>query len=254
MTKIITFQSPQVSSGQPLAWSAVRPDLPSRVRAVMPGYLKVPAALVAGDILLVPDHFLPVATRRLVVLVPSGNLDEKDLIRRVWQLAVSSGLEVRYEALVSREELAATERRRLLGLAEGTADRAVRAQINLNGTKSWTQALKGRLEPGDLLVCLADYPADGLYFWRRPMGERLAKDMHIPVYLLSGLRVERAPYAQPWIKETLVWLASFALIAAFFWLQTGIDHTSIKPFSTILLCLALVGELYTLWKVNKWID
>lgn len=224
-----------------------------QVLAVMPGYPKVPVSAVEADVLLVPDQLPLVPTRRMVVLVPPGEIDENRLTRRIWQLAVSSGLQVCYLALAPKDEHAATQRRRLIGLAAGTKDKEIHAQINLSAEKSWPQALGNTLQPGDLLVCLAGHQVTGPFFRRQALGELLAGTMNVPVYLLGGLKAGPSPQLQSLVTETLAWTASLSLMAAFFALQVGIERTAVRPISTIMLILSVLVELYFLWKINEWV-
>jgi hypothetical protein len=226
--------------------------LATQIREVLPGSSQLPQAGLAADILLVPDQFQMAPTRRLVVLVPAGEVDEQALARRVWQLASCSGLDVLYLSLSPDANHVSYLRRRLAGLAASTTYSNVQAEIRVHEQKNGSQAFRQNLKPGDLLICLEKDSTTG-FFRRQPLAQRLAMDLRLPVYQLGGLKVKPELHSNYWIKNALAWIASMALIAVFFWLQLGIDRASARPQSTILLCLSVLVELYGLWKINEWI-
>ena len=251
--KTFAMHSIEIAPGQPAALPVRHGDFPTPVMAVIPGYSKLPVAEVAEDVLLVPDRLPPVPTRRLVVLVPPGEIDENLLTRRVWQLAASSNLQVLYLALSPQYEYIASQRRQLAGLAARTADKDIHAQISLSAEQSWPQALEKIRRPGDLPICLAGHQVSKVLFGRKALGKHLAEIAGMPVYMLGGIKISAAPYRLPWIKETMAWTASIILLAAFFGLQVGIDRAIEKPISTILFLLSMLAEVYFLVKINEWI-
>lgn len=226
--------------------------LPVQNWAVLPESSKLRQAAHASDTLLVPDQLLPVSVQRLIVLVPAGGIDEYALARRVWQLAAGSGLEVLYLALSHDAEQVSTQCRRLINLAALTTYPQVRVDTNVHTDKNWSQALRRTLQPGDLLVCLAEDSTTG-FFRRQPLAKRLAADLSVPIYLLGDLLVKPATPSRYWIREIAAWLVSIALIVSFYLIQVGIDQSYARPQSTILLVLSILVELYSLWKTNEWI-
>jgi hypothetical protein len=228
------------------------PALPSQIRRFLPGIAQLPQALLAADILVVPDQVLPFPAQRLIVLIPAGEIDEQALARRVWQLASCCGLSVLYLALSPDQDQVSYQRRRLAHMAAMTAYPHVQADTKVHLYKNWSEALRHFLKPGDLLVCLADdHPH--VFFRRKPLAQQLSANLGVPIYQLGGLQVKPSPLDQYRIKNIFAWIASIALISAFFWLQVGIDRASGNPQSTILLCMSILVELYGLWKINEWI-
>jgi len=243
--KTITLAAREGFTGQPAA-------IPAEIRAVLPGSSRLPQTALAADNLLIPNQLPLVPTRRLVVLVPAGEIDEHALARRIWQLASCSGLDVLYMTLSPDADQWSYQRRRLVSLAALTTYPGVRADIGVHAAKNWSRALRQILKPGDLLVCLAEDYTPGI-FRRRAVGERLAAGLGVPVYEFGGIQVKPSRPSLYWVKNVLGWGASMTLMAAFFWLQVGIDHSSPEPQSTILLYLSVVVEIYLLWKINEWI-
>lgn len=219
---------------------------------VVPGSSQLSQTALAADTLFVPDQLLSVPTRRLIVLVPSGEIDELTLTRRVWLLATCSGLDILYLALSPDADQVSYQRRRLVGLVALTAYQHVRADMDVYAEKYWSQLLRRTLQPGDLLVCLACDRTPG-FFHRQALGELLATELGVPVYQVGGLQVKSATPSHYWFKNVLACIASIALVVVFFQLQIGIEVLSARPQSTILLCLSVLLELYGLWKINEWI-
>jgi len=226
--------------------------LPAQIRAVLTGSSQLPQTALEADTLLVPDQLPPVPTRRLIVLVPAGEIDEHALARRVWQLAACSGLSVLYLALSPDADQVSYQCRRLVNLAALTTYPRVRADTNVHTEKNWSKVLRRTLQPGDLLVCLAEDRTPG-FFQRQALAKWLAMELSVTVYQLGDLQVKPALPSHNWIKDVLAWVTSITLIASFFWLQVGIDRSSAGSQATILLYLSVLIELFSLWKINEWI-
>ena len=229
------------------------PDLAAQIQAVVPGYGQLPVRVIAEDVLLIQDKLPLKPTKRLVVLVPSGEVDETTLARRVWQLATSSSFSVLYLALSPDVTQIAYQRRRLASLAALTSGENVQAHASVSAEKNWRLALEQILQSGDLLVCLTSHQVSEHLFWHRKLGEKLVETVGVPVYLFSGLKIGPAPQERQAIKDVLAWIASLSLLAAFFGIQVSIDRSIAEPLSTILLCLSVVVETYLFLKINEWI-
>lgn len=222
-------------------------------QAFLPGLLKRTEAAHLGDAILVPDRIPPVPTRRLVVFVPNGEMDDKALARRVWLLAGDSGLNVLYLALTPSDPWDANHRRRLTDLALMTSGNDVRAQAIVSKHQNWLSAFAEIQRPGDLAVCQEGHWVAEHILWRRPLGELLVESAELPVYSMSGMKIGPALHQQQRSKEIQGWMASIVLIAAFFGLQVAIDKSSSGMASTFMLCLSIFVEFYLLWKINEWI-
>lgn len=243
--KTITLLARERAGGQPTV-------IPAQIQALLPGIARLPQTALAADTLLVPDLLLLPPIRRLVVLVPAGEIDEYALARRIWQLASCSELDVLYLALSPNADQVFYQRRRLISLAAQSAYPHIRTDISVCSEKNWSKALRQTIKSGDLLVCLAEDHTPGI-LQRKAVGERLAASLGVPVYEFGDLQVKPAPPSQFWIKNVLGWGVSIALIAVFFWVQLGIDRSSDRPQSIILASLSVMVEVYLLWKINEWI-
>lgn len=228
-------------------------SLPTQALALVPGLGTLPLVIIQKDGLFLPDGPDFLRACRLVVCLPAGKVDEAALARRVWQLAASSGLSVLYLALAPKDDQAASLRRWLAELATLSGDRVVHARGEVSREKHWPQALRSVLQPGDLLVCLADHRVRHGLARSTSLGRLLAEKLSRPVYLLGGVAV--APTSTWWqqIKALRAWAISIAVIVGFFFLQVGIDHSAVRPASTIMLCLSALAEIYFLMQFNEWI-
>lgn len=245
MIKTITISNQERAGDSPTV-------IPAQIQALLPGIARLPKSALTADTLLVPNLRLLPPTRRLVVLVPAGDIDEHALARRVWQLASCSELDVLYLALSPDADQVFYQRRRLIGLAAQSAYPHMRTDISVRSGKNWAKALKQTIQSGDLLICLAENSSSGI-LQHKALSERLAASLGVPVYKFGDLPVKPTPHSQSWMKNVLAWGASITLLVVFFWMQLGIDRLTARPQATILLCLSVLVEVYCLWKINRWI-
>ena len=247
--KVFADHSITILSSQDLD---TRTSLVIKTHAVIPGYDRIPADAVQGDLLILPENLPLSPTKRLIVIVPTGEIPENDLARRVWQLAKNSSLDVLYLTRTSEQGNTTYHRRRLMNLAVMTSCEEFRVHSTVISANDWVEAVKQIFRHGDVLVVLSNHMILDHLLWRRPVGQQLARLIGAPVYMLSGLKVGISQESRHTIKETLAWAISLALLAAFFVLQVGLVRSAIKPLSTILVCLTVLAELYLLLKVNQW--
>lgn len=251
--KTFVMHATDIPTGQALPFQASKASLSPQLLTLVPGIGKLTAAALDGDVILIPDNLQVAQIRRLVVLIPPGYIDEQSVARRVYQLASGSRNDVLYLAMDPEGEQSPFQRRQLASLGSLTTGKDVHTEVKLCVEKTWFQALEKILTPGDLLVCLADHPVFDYFFLRRKLGERLAGQVTVPVYLVYGLKVGQAPHTQQILKEVEAWITFFVLLGSFFALQAGIQRSTEKPLTTILLCLSILAEVYFLWKINEWI-
>ncbi|HEX6304831.1 MAG TPA: hypothetical protein VFZ76_11620 [Anaerolineales bacterium] len=204
------------------------------------------------DRLIIPDRIPVTPTRRLVVLIPDGDLDHKSLVNRIWELASTSGLNVLFLALSPGQNEVAYLRRHLADLAAMTNYGHVGASTKIIVAGNWTQAVAEILHAGDLLVCMAKHRVAYRVLGRKILGELLSSSFNVPVYLLGGLLIGTSRRRQKLIREILAWLVFLAVIAGFSSIQIWIDQGYGKPLSTILLCISVVFELLLIFIVNEW--
>lgn len=231
------------------------PDHPASstdlIKSILPGSSQLQQTANEADTLFVPDWFPLHPARRLVVLVPSDEIDEQALAYRVWQLADCSGLSVLFVTLVSDEALISYHRRRLVGLAAMTKFTHIHTDTSIQTHKKWPSSLTNVLQTGDLLVCLAENRSPGL-FHRKALGERLSTNLGLPVYVLGNMQVKPAHTSRHWLKDVFAWTTALALMGGFFYLQFEIDRYFPQWPATILIFLSVLVEIYCLGKINNW--
>jgi len=204
----------------------------------------------AGDFLILPENANVVATRRLVVLVPENELDERALAQRIWSLAAQGPLEVLFLALAPNWDAEAHLRRRLATLAALTGDRQVDASTQLACEANWVLAVEKVRQPGDLLICYDRHTSDSWRLQRQHLGAYLSTATNVPAYILVGLVLGPSPRLLNMVRELLALAASLFVIMAFAWLQIRIDQAMDGGLSTLMLCLTVFVEIACLVKLN----
>lgn len=222
------------------------------ITVFLPGFHQGGHGAHADDRLIIPDRIPVTPTRRLVVIMPDGELDDKALVRRIWELASTSGLNVLYLALSPGQNEAAYVRRHLADVASMTNYGPVGASTKIMVAGNWRQAVAEILHAGDLLVCVAKHRVAYRVLRRKMLGEVLSASFNVPVYLLGGLLIGPSRRRQKLVREVLAWLLFFAVIAGFSGSQIWIDQGYTKPLSTILLSISVVFELLLVFFINEW--
>ena len=223
------------------------------ISRLLPGFPTQEAAEFRDDGFITPHRFPLNPMRRLVVLVPDGSLDENALAHKIWRLASISSLQVLFLGLSSDEESAPYFRRRLALLAAAINQGEVRARANVVVGEDWNRVVKKVLHSGDLLVCIARHMIPYRAIGRRNIGEVLAASFDVPVYLLGGLQVGRSPTQFQLVRSILAWSLSIAVLLAFGGLQIWISQNANPSLSIMLICLSIVTEGITLFKLIEWI-
>ena len=219
------------------------------ISRLLPDFPTQEAAEFRDDVFITPQRFPLNPTRRLVVLVPDGSLDENALAHKIWRLASISSFQVLFLGLSPDEESVSYVRRRLALLAAAIQQGEVRARSGVVVGEDWNRAVKKVLHSGDLLVCIARHMVPYRAIGRRNMGEALAASFDVPVYLLGGLQVGRSPTQFQLVRSLVAWSLSIAILLAFAGLQIWISQNAHPELSTILLCLSIIAEGIILFKL-----
>jgi hypothetical protein len=219
----------------------------------LPGFSSEQSTAFREDYLILPDHPSINPTRRIIVLVPGGELKEDELARRVWQLATRASLNILYVALSPDMEYTPYLKRRLVTLAASTTFDDVKASSMTLEGNDWARALENLIKPGDLLVSIAKESMPSRLIGRKALGEILSAAFNLPVYMLTGIDVGRLPEQSNMVKNLVAWALSIAVIVAFGVFQIGLDKLVVGPDKTILFCCSLVAEGFLIWKINEWL-
>ncbi|GEM_PF-415091 len=226
------------------------PELPvvinesnSIIPATRDDSLPVESSEIAG-LFHVEDSRL-VSAKRLIVLVPNWDVDvdEVEIARQVWELAVPLGLAVLFLGLCKdiTEEL--SMHRRLATLASLTRDPRLSVDTRLEIGRNWMRRVKAILHSGDVVVCQAEQRV-GLR--RVPLHELLTK-LNAPIWTLEGIHPPMKSSAFTKIKEAIFWLVSIVVIVVFFWLQVSIVRMSKDWAHSALIYLSVLSEIGLLW-------
>jgi hypothetical protein len=186
-------------------------------------------------------------SRRLVVLVPAGALDEARLARQIWALAAAGPRPVLYVGLSRSAADEPLVRRRLASLAALTRDEQVTARTRLATEQTWLRAAQAVQRPGDEWVCAAGEQAPRWGpFGRRPLSEALRAGLGQPVNELAGVGAQadadRAG-ARAWLG---FWAGAAAVVAVFFWLEVRLAQLPDTPGRMALVLLVVVAEFAVL--------
>lgn len=224
----------------PALKSETEPELPLRLLDE-----SRPAPIPHPDIasvLHVEDGRL-VSARRLIVLVPDWDVDEVEIARQVWELAVPLGLAVLFLGLCKdiTEEL--SMHRRLATLASLTRDPRLSVETRLETGRHWVRKLKAILRSGDVIVCHAE---QRMGIWHIPAHKALA-NLDAPIWTLEGIHPPMKSSAFAKIKEAIFWLVSIVIIVIFFWIQVSIVRMSKDWAHNALIYFSMLSEIGLLW-------
>ena len=126
------------------------------------------------------------STRRLVVIVPDGELNEIHFAHQVWELAQVHRSNVLFFTVARNDDELMSAQHRMTHLAAATHDFRTPVSTQVDYQTSWTRSLKRILRPEDLVVCQADQSITSLGFLHKPLLELLVQQFSVPVYTLSS--------------------------------------------------------------------
>lgn len=183
--------------------------------------------------------------RRLIVLVPSLDVDSASLTRRVWELANVTGAHIQFLSLYSDVTQEPGLRRELVTMAAMVKDDMVSAEAVAVFGKDWVDVVKTRSHIGDVVVCLADHRV-GLS--RRLLSQILQSDLRLPLFILSDLN-PRSDSRSTWQSHFASWVGSAAIVLGFFFLQAKMEPLATDWMHTALLMISILVEF---WMILGW--
>jgi hypothetical protein len=126
------------------------------------------------------------STKRLVVIVPDGELDETHFAHQIWELAQIHRSRVLYFTVARNDDELMFSQHRMTHLAAATHDfrTPVSTQVDFQG--NWKRALKRVLRPEDVVVCQEGQVILQRVFWHKPLRELLARYCQVPIYTLPS--------------------------------------------------------------------
>ena len=184
--------------------------------------------------------------RRLIVLVPSLEVDLTAVTHRVWELANATGAHIKFLSLCNDTVQEPSLRRRLTTMSESVNDGNVSAEAEVIFGRNWVDAVKSRWQTGDMVVCCAEQRAGLL---QKPLSQILQSDLDVPLYILSGLYPKNDSRSN-WSIRVFAWIGFIAIILGFFMFQVKIDQFA-KSWTTVLQVLTTAVEFWLIWVWNN---
>ncbi len=183
---------------------------------------------------------------RLLVLVPDGGSEYIARTRQLWELANATGMNIQFIGLCNNTEQAPSLRRELVTLSALIHFGRVTADVKIESGKNWLDVVRHNYQQGDMVVCFEEQSSG---FLHKPLSEILESDMKIPVYILSGLKPQRA--TSNLFSQVIAWLGSIGIIIGFGFLQISIIQLPREWFQNLLFILTIIPEYWLIWVWNS---
>jgi len=184
------------------------------------------------------------SARNLLVLIPADS-DYSMLTHRIWELATTTGMQVKLLSLCKDTAQESSLRRGLVTIASLLKSGGISTEVTLELGTNWLAAVRRIFQPGDMIVCFAEQRAGLLH---RPLSQILQSDLNAPVYILSGFYPRQLPEPN-WWSQAAAWGGSIALIVGAFLLQIQIISVPQDWAQNVLLILSVIGEI---WLITAW--
>lgn len=201
---------------------------------------------------LVPGDELP-ECRRLVVLIPAGEIQETLLVQQIWRLASPHSLPILMLGIARDYETETALLRRQAELAAFTRDRFVKVETRIMHSSSWVKALQAVIQPGDVILCNAEQEVGKGLFQVQPLCEVLSRSLRLPVYVVSGYYTQKPPLISKPFRQVLAWIVLPLVLAGFIGLDTRVVEEISGPWQQVLLFFLLAIEIGTIWVWNTWV-
>ena len=188
----------------------------------------------------------PEPAHRLIVLVPSLEVDLIVVTQRVWELANATGAHIQFIGLCNDAAQEPSLRRELATMSAIVKDGNISAEAEVVSGRNWVEVVKTRRQAGDIVVCCAEQRA-GLM--QRPLSQILQSDLDMPLYILTGLYSQNVSHSNR-LTQIFAWIGFIAILAGFFLLQVKIDQLA-KDWTTVLQLLTTAIEFWLIWAWNN---
>ena len=188
----------------------------------------------------------PEPAHRLIVLVPSLEVDLIVVTQRVWELANATGAHIQFISLCNDAAQEPSLRRELATMSAIVKDGNISAEAEVVSGRNWVEVVKTRRQAGDIVVCCAEQRA-GLM--QRPLSQILQSDLDMPLYILTGLYSQNVSHSNR-LTQIFAWIGFIAILAGFFLLQVKIDQLA-KDWTTVLQLLTTAIEFWLIWAWNN---
>ena len=191
----------------------------------------------------------PRSAGRMIVLVPSQDMDDAALEGTLARLASSEDQAVVFLGLCENHEEEAQLRRRLVRLTGEPTRRGPRQYRILHGM-SWSGAMDAVRQEGDVIV----FPYRDLP-WAQPPFVRSAPGLALNTSTLLP-QAARPAFPRSLVGLTgllLDWATPLLIVMGFFFLQTrALDQVSAGTGHSLLMILSVMVEIGLLWRWEQW--
>jgi hypothetical protein len=191
------------------------------------------------------SHADPDTVGRLIILVPA-DLDFNAATRRVWELANTTGMDIRLLGLCKDKVGELGLHRSMVTMSALIQDARISVETNIEIGTHWLDIVKRNYRKGDMIVCFAEQRIGLL---NKPLSEIIQSHMESSVYILYGL------YPQENHKNRfysfLAWVGSFGIIIGSFLLQIRITSLAQDWAQTTLLIGSMITEFWLIWGWNS---
>ncbi len=187
------------------------------------------------------------AIRRLVVLVPSLEVDLAEFAARLRSLALPRGLRVLLVGQHPHAEDKWIWRRELAGLAALISDAPrIIVDYHVGRPQPWPVMLQPMVREGDLVVCHREQ-VQGWSVTGNSLARQIKVELQVPVCELRGLYAHLPRLAPSVVRNALSWAVPLVIILVFGVIQVQLrEHTTgwvttAALFVSVLIELALIA-------------
>ena len=185
--------------------------------------------------------------RRLIVPVQNVETDLTAVTRRIWDLAESTGAEIKFIGLYNDPVHEPSLKRTLVTLSAMLNYGKVSADIEIAFGKDWVTTLRSRLQPGDTIVCWDETPV-GVF--QKPLSQILQSDLNAPIYMLTGFFSEPRPRPNI-VSIAITWMGFLTIVLGSLFLQIKVYQLA-KDWATPLVLLSTAIEFWLIAIWNKF--
>lgn len=178
---------------------------------------------------------------RLVVMVPSLDVDLTELSIHLRSLAAPRGLRILLVAQRPRPEDDWAWRRELVLLASMiSAPPCISVDFHIGRSQPWIDLLRALVMEGDVVVCHREQSQD----WIRgssSLTRKIGTQLHVPTCELSGMYSASLPTS--WARQALSWIVPLLIVLSFSVVQYQIQLHTTGWVTTAVMFLSVMIEL-----------
>jgi hypothetical protein len=177
--------------------------------------------------------------RRLIVLIPSFDINLSAFAHRVWELANATGSHILLLGQFDEAEKESKIRRDVATLSAILKNENSSVESNISFGRDWIHLIKNYLHKGDMLVRLAEHKINFL-----------ESHIDLQIYILSGFVTQKDSSSNKF-SQLISTLGSLVIIAGFFVLQVRIIDFTKDGVRTLFLLISLPIGFGLLWAWNS---